>query len=86
MRREPMLDVQPWVLPVVVIAITAPILVAWLLAGPAFGILATGIVAGALVFAAIRLSTEPPRRRRIRRSDTRGPEDQAERRRVRMTT
>jgi hypothetical protein len=83
MRREPMLDVQPWVLPVVVVAITAPILVAWLVAGPAFGIFAAGIVAGALVFVAIRLSTEPPRRRRSTRSDTREPEDQAERRRVR---
>jgi hypothetical protein len=79
-----MLDVQPWVLPVVVLAITAPILVAWLVAGPAFGILAAGIVAGALVFVAIRLSTEPPRRRRSTRSDTREPEDQATRRRVRM--
>ena len=78
-----MLDVQPWVLPVVVVAITAPILVAWLVAGPAFGIFAAGIVAGALVFVAIRLSTEPPRRRRFMRSDTREPEDQAEPRRVR---
>jgi hypothetical protein len=64
MRREPMLDVQPWVLPVVVAAITVPIVVAWLLAGPAFGILVAGMVAAALVFVAIRLSTEPPRRRR----------------------
>jgi len=29
-----MLEVQPWVLPVAVVAITAPILVAWLEAGP----------------------------------------------------
>jgi len=79
-----MLDVQPWVLPVVVVTITVPILVAWLVAGPAFGIFAAGIVAGALVFVAIRLSTEPPRRRRFTRSGTRKPEDQAERRRVRM--
>jgi hypothetical protein len=66
-----------------VVAITAPIMVAWLLAGPAFGILAAGIVAGALVFVAIRLSMEPPRRRRFTRSGTREPKDQAERSRVR---
>jgi hypothetical protein len=84
MRREPLLDVPPWVLPVVVLAITAPILVAWLVAGPAFGMFAAGIVAGALVFVAIRLSAEPPRRRRFTRSDTREPEDQFEPRRVRM--
>jgi hypothetical protein len=45
---------------------------------------AAGIVAGALVFVAIRLSAEPPRRRRFTRSDTREPEDQFEPRRVRM--
>lgn len=66
-----MLDVQPWVLPVLVVAITAPILVAWLTAGPLLGILAAAIVAVALVLAAIRLSTEPPRRRRSGRDDTR---------------
>jgi hypothetical protein len=71
MRREPMLDVQPWVLPVVVVAITAPILVAWLVAGPAVGILAAGMVAGALVLVAIRLSTEPPRGRRFTRGHRR---------------
>jgi hypothetical protein len=71
MRREPMLDVQPWVLPVVVVAISVPILAAWLVAGPVLGILAAGIVGAALAVVAIRLSTEPLSRRAPRRSDHR---------------
>jgi hypothetical protein len=64
MRRAPMIDVKPWVLPLAVLGITVPVVVAWLAAGPFFGVLAAGLVAAALVLIAIRLATEPPRRRR----------------------
>jgi hypothetical protein len=64
MRRAPMIDVKPWVLPLAVLGITAPVVVAFLAAGPFFGVLAAGLVAAILVLTAIRLATEPPRRRR----------------------
>lgn len=62
-----MLDVKPWIRPVAVLAITAPIVIAWVVAGPFLGIMVAGIVAVVLVLVAIRLSPEPPRRRSERR-------------------
>jgi hypothetical protein len=67
MRREPLIDVPPWALPLIVVALTTPIVVAFLTAGPFLGLMIGGLVAAALAATAIRLSTEPPRRRTRRR-------------------
>jgi hypothetical protein len=64
MRREPLIDVPPWALPVVVLAVTTPIVVAMATAGPIVGLMIGGLVAAAVVLTAIRLATVPPRRRR----------------------
>jgi L-lactate permease len=59
--------VPPWALPLIVLAVTTPILVAWLTVGPSFGLLMAGLVGQAVVLTAIRLSSQPPRRRSRRR-------------------
>jgi hypothetical protein len=63
MRRHPVIDVPPWMLPVAVLAVATPILVAMLTLGPFFGLLIGGLVAAAVVVTAIRLANEPPHRR-----------------------
>lgn len=68
-RREPPIDVPPWALPLIVATLVVPILVAWLTAGPFFGLLAGGLVAAVVAITAIRLATEPPRRRSRRAPD-----------------
>ena len=79
MKREPLIDVPPWVLPLLVGAVTTPIVVAWLTGGPFFGLLIGGLVAAAVVLTAIRLATEPPRRRRRRARAERSESDVLER-------
>jgi hypothetical protein len=54
-------------LPVAVLAVATPILVATLTLGPFFGLLIAGFVGAAVVVTAIRLATEPPGRRSRRR-------------------
>ncbi len=71
MKRKPLIDVPPWVLPLLVVALTMPIVVAVLTGGPFLGLLMGGLVAAAVVVTAIRLATEPPRRRRKRHSEPR---------------
>jgi len=70
MRRQPVIDIPPWALPVIVLAVTTPIVVAMLTIGPLLGLPIGGLVGAALALTAIRLATEPPRRRgRTRRRD-----------------
>jgi hypothetical protein len=64
MKREPLIDVPPWALPLLVIAVTIPIVVAFLTGGPFLGLMIGGLVAAAVALTAIRLATEPPRRPR----------------------
>jgi hypothetical protein len=66
MRREPLIDVPPWALPVLVLAVTMPIVIAMVTAGPFLGLVIGGLVAAAVVLTAIRLATVPPRRWRRR--------------------
>jgi hypothetical protein len=73
MKREPLIEVPPWALPLLVVAVTAPIVVAFLTGGPFLGLLIGGLVAAAVALTAIRLATEPPRRRRRR-----GPAERSE--------
>jgi L-lactate permease len=61
MRRQPLIDVPPWALPVAVLAVATPILVAMVTLGPFFGLLIGGVVGAAVVVTAIRLATEPGR-------------------------
>ena len=60
MRQSQKIDVKPWALPVIVLALTIPIVVAFLTLGPLFGLLVGGAVGAALVLTAIRLGTEGP--------------------------
>jgi len=69
MKRQPLIDLAPWTLPIVVVAVTTPIVVAFLTLGPFFGLLVGGLVAAAVAMTAIRLSSEPPRRT-VRRRDS----------------
>jgi hypothetical protein len=66
MRRQPLIDVPPWVLPILVLAVTMPIVIAMITAGPFLGLVIGGLVASAVVLTAIRLATVPPRRWRRR--------------------
>jgi hypothetical protein len=63
MKEQPFIDVPPWALPALVLAITVPILLVWLVAGPFFGFLVAGLIAASVAVVAIRLESEPPRRR-----------------------
>jgi hypothetical protein len=76
MRREPLIDVPPWALPVVVLAVTMPIVIAMITAGPFLGLVIGGLVAAAVVLTAVRLATVPPCRwrRRPTRDSPRRPD------------
>jgi hypothetical protein len=65
--------VPPWALPLIVLAVTTPIVVPWLTVGPSFGLLMAGLVGHAVVLTAIRLSSQPPQRRSRRRNAQRPP-------------
>jgi hypothetical protein len=68
MRRQPLIDVPTWTLPLLVFALTAPIVVALLTLGPFFGLIVASLVAAAVAVTAIRLATAPSRQRAGRSS------------------